>query len=43
MLHPFLARAAGGAESSELIRQVLFPQNFWKPATDFHSSPVAYP
>jgi hypothetical protein len=28
------------AESSELIRQALFSENFWKPATDFHPAPV---
>jgi len=30
------ALSAGAAESPELIRQALFSDNFWKPATDFH-------
>jgi hypothetical protein len=34
---------AGAAESSELIRQALFSDNFWKPATDFHLTPVGVP
>jgi hypothetical protein len=34
---------AGAAESSELIRQALFSGNFWKPATDFHPTPVGVP
>jgi hypothetical protein len=34
---------AGAAESSELVRQALFLDNFWKPATDFHSTPVDVP
>ena len=34
---------ARAAESSELIRQALFSDNFWKPATDFHPTPVGVP
>ena len=34
---------AGAAESSELLRQVLFSESFWKPATDFHSTLVGGP
>ena|SRR5215813_1210168 len=33
----------GAAESSELIRQVLFSESFWKPAIDFHPTPVVSP
>ena len=39
----FAPSAAGAAESSELIRQVLLSESFWKPATDFHPALVASP
>jgi hypothetical protein len=29
-----------GPESSELIRQALFSESFWSPATVFHATPV---
>jgi hypothetical protein len=32
--------ARPGPESSELIRQEGFSENFWKPATVFHPGPV---
>ena len=35
--------SGGPAESSELIRQVLLSESFWKPATDFHPALVASP
>ena len=38
-----LDRVREAAKSSELIRQALFSDNFWKPATDFHSTPVDVP
>ena len=31
------------SKSSELIRQVLFSENFWKPATVFHPKRVGSP
>ena len=35
-----LGAGASGPESSELIRQEGFSENFWKPATVFHPGPV---
>ena len=41
--HAFSGIGRKRAESSELIRQALFLDNFWKPATDFHPTPVGVP
>ncbi len=44
LLPPELHTAtAGAAESSELVRQELFSENLWKPATDFHPTSVGVP
>jgi hypothetical protein len=38
-----VAPEKASSKSSELIRQVLFSENFWKPATVFHPKRVGSP